>query len=424
MRKNITSTSICSLLAFSLAFCTVNGARATSWQEEFYAAHAAENNHDQRKAERLYLAALGKAESPKVGDPTEVLITIRALVELYMSMEDFNKAEAFCLRELKLAEQLSACDDDKIHALTYLGQMAKKKRDFDRAENMYLRALKMIDDPNYGHRDRVKYSRDIRLPILLNLAEIGMQSGQLSKAETYFRKALPQIEEREGACSPEAARVWHTIDHCCLKQNNVAASISAREHILAIDQKLEPNGISVSQDLERLALLYSETKRFDKAEHLAKLAFAIRRKLLKPTDRWCVQGKLVLAIVYSHAHKFDLALPLFKEVQKMAPIAYGSDKGLTSSMTTNFANAYVEDKKYSEAIPLFEKALAIQKTFLAPGDSTLVVTVISLADAYLKVGEKQKAKRLCQSSLENALAASKSLRGSIETLRIKLAECQ
>lgn len=289
---------------------------------------------------------------------------------------------------------------------------------------MYLRALKMIDDPNYGHRDRVKYSRDIRLPILLNLAEIGMQSGQLSKAETYFRKALPQIEEREGACSPEVARVWHTIDHCCLKQNNVAASISAREHILAIDQKLEPNGISVSQDLERLALLYGEAMRFDEAERLAKLAFDMRRKLLKPSDPLYVEGELVLAMTYGREHKFDLGLPLFKEVLKMAPLAYGPNSLRLSCMMGNFAYAYVEQNRYSEAIPLYEKALAIQKKILSPGDSSLIDTVTGLADAYLKVGDKQKAKRLYQSALDNALASSNPLQRSIDTLRKKLAECQ
>lgn len=128
MRTNTTSTSIRRLLAFSLSFCTMPGAHAISWQEEFYAAHVAENNHDQIKAERLYLTALKKAETRNVGDPTEVLITIRALADLYMRKGDFNKAEVACLRKLKLAEELGTCNDDKLHALTYLGQMAKKAR--------------------------------------------------------------------------------------------------------------------------------------------------------------------------------------------------------------------------------------------------------------------------------------------------------
>lgn len=400
------------------------GAQAVSWQEEFYAAHVAENNHDQIKAERLYLAALKKAEAPKTGDPTEVIITIRALAELYIRKGDFNKAEAFCLRELRMAEELGTCIDDKLHALTYLGEIAKKQRDFDKAENMYLRTLKMIDDHTYGRRDRVGYEQDEKVHILLALANVAMARGQMSKAETYFRKALPLIGKRLGACSSLAASVWSNIDQCCYKQNNFAASISAAERVLAINQKLEPNGIRVSENLQHLALLYGDTMRFDEAERLAKLAFDMRRKLLKPTDPLYVEGQLVLAMTYGREHKFDLALPLFKEVQKMAPLAYGPNSLRLGCMMGNFAYAYVEQKRYSEAIPLYEKALAIQKKILSPGDSTLVTTIASLADACLAVGDKQKAKRLCQISLDNALADSNSLRWSIDTLRNKLAACQ
>lgn len=85
------------------------------------------------QAEKLYLAALKTAEARDGGNPTKVLITIGALADLLMKKRDWNQAEDFSLRQLKMAEKMGFCDDDKFHALKCLTEITRAKEQFEAA---------------------------------------------------------------------------------------------------------------------------------------------------------------------------------------------------------------------------------------------------------------------------------------------------
>lgn len=349
------------------------GANASSWEEEFYAAHMAENRHDLVKAERLYLNSLKNAEARETGNVTKELITIGALVDLYTKKRDWSKAESYSLRQLKMAEEMGFCDDDKFHALTCLAYIARVR-------------------------------------------------DQVEKCELFSIKALPIAESKYGTSSEVVAQLLGNIYISCRRQYKYPESIPAAQRALKIHEKLKPNGIEVSNDLEWLASVYSDTRHLPQGERCALQCLAIRQKICKPDDRSMLDGMQVLAVIYGQEHKLESALPIFKHIQKMAPSVYGPNTFQRCMSLMCFGNAYFENGRYKDAALLYQQALAIEKKYL-PSDPLHTEAVNKIADCYLKVGDKASAQRVCQDYLKKPPALTQPSE-AVNQVRNKLAECQ
>src|SRR5262249_34917387 len=146
---------------------------------------------------------------------------------------------------------------------------------------------------------------------------------QFEKWENFSRKALPTAEARYGASSEEVSQIWRSIFESCRKQKKYTECITAAQCSLAIHEKLEPNGLAVSNDLAALAHVYSDAALYPQGERCALQSLAMKRKICKPNDRSIIDTMQVLAVIYGQEHKLESALPLFKHIQKMAPSVYG-----------------------------------------------------------------------------------------------------
>lgn len=353
-------------------------AQANQWTVKLYAGRTAEKANALKKAEKSYLAALEDAEA---SGESEVFIVLRSLGDLYL-----------------------------------------KTKELDRAEQIFLRQLKMADGLVFNNRD--SYNIEDKSHALCQLAEIAKLRGHLREQEVYLRRSLPLFEKFYGPNSRTVADILGQIALTCSRRRDFDSAIAATERALAIHQKLDPGSALVGQDLDVLSGLYSDKRQLAQSERYAKASMAVRRRLFKANHPDCVKATLGLAIVYSHEHKFDQALPLFREVQKLAPIAYGPNSAIANQMMVSFANAYCEQNMYADSIPLYEKALVTFRKILVPSDSTLINYSRSLINSYLKVGDKERARRLCQSVLDGALSADKPNQAIIEMLRKDLAACQ
>lgn len=371
---------LCAVLASCISFCSATATLAQSWMEKIGAASRAKKAHDFVSAEKFYLAALKEAEESGPDDP-KIALTLRDIADLYMMKGDLDKAEQMFLRQLKIADGIGS----------------NRSPSFDRE--------------NKSHA-------------LCALAQIASEHGRPSRVEELLRKALPLQEEEFGPYSSKVAETLRAISGCCSEQKKFSESIAALERAMLIDQKLHPNGLVVSYDLETLSILYGVIKEFELSERCARQSMIIRSKLCKPSDPNFIQAKLRLAFSLSDNHKFDQAAPIFKEVQELAPLAYGHDSVKSSITIVSFANSYANQKMYKESIPLYKKALAIQQKLLLPGDSTLIKCTCWFANAYLHLGDKVSARRVCQSALDRVVASDKTNKAAFDTLRKKLAECQ
>lgn len=296
--------------ALSISFCSATATLAQSWMEKIGAASSAKRAHDFVSAEKFYLTALKEAEESGQDDP-KLVLTLRDLADFYLMKGDLDKAEKLYLRQLKIANgvdsnrSLSFGRENKCHALCALAQIASEHR-------------------------------------------------RPSKVEELLRQALPLQEEEFGAYSSKVAATLRAISGCCVEQKKYRESIAALERTMSIDQKLYPNALVISRDLETLSILYDFIEQFEASERCARQSMTIRSRLCKPSDPNFIPAKLRLAFSLSNNHKFDQAVPLFKEVLKLAPDAYGRDSVKTSVMMVSFANSYAKQKMYKESIPLYK----------------------------------------------------------------------
>jgi tetratricopeptide (TPR) repeat protein len=337
----------------ALSVYTAGSAIAGSWESTICAADAAEKLHRLGEAEKLYILALKQAESFGEGDP-KLFLSIKGLADLYCELKEKDKAK-----------------------------------------QLYLRYLRMADRLNYAAE-----SSEDRLDILMNLAAIANEKGRMTEAIYFYRKALPLAKHLLGENSEKVATINSLLGACCYVTKRYDEGIEAVTQTLNIHQRIQPNSLQVADDLAQLAGLYGNKHDFAQADTLGRQALAIRSKLCKPGDILIVRSIQGLAINKSNQHNNDEAIKLFNQGFHMAEQAFGKDSLSMSVYMIQLASAYQDRGDYRKAIPLYEKALAIQKKVLKPGGDNRVRVTTSLAECYLKTGNSAAAQHVCQDYLK------------------------
>ena len=97
--------------------------------------------------------------------------------------------------------------------------------------------------------------------------------------------------------------------------------------------------------------------------------------------------------------RFSEAVPLLKKAVAIAEKHYGPDHKETASMQNNLAMTYHRAGDFAHAEPLFKQALATFKKTLGPKHAQVASTTNSLAKLYLDMGDFARAEPLLKESL-------------------------
>jgi tetratricopeptide (TPR) repeat protein len=364
-----------SIFAVCGIWYTAAGALADDWESTICAADAAQRAHKLDEAEKLFADALRQAEAFGEGDP-KLFMSLRGLADVYHERGEQDKAEQLYLRELRMAEKVG-----------YANQ----------------------SDPIY---------------LWSALASISVSQGRMAEGEQRYRKALSLVEQQSGPNSAQVAGLLRSIGYCCHRQNHFDDAIVLAQRALKIHGMLEPNSMEVSYDLAQLSTLYQDKHDPVRSDEFEKEALAIRLRLCKPNDPNIVQSLARLANNMVAEHKTDEAIALYEtKLMKMGAVAYGPDSFPMSVLLQELGSAYKDKKDYGKAIPLYERALAIRKKTLSKEDSGVADAVTKLADCYLKGGRPAQARQVCQDYLHYVNSSPKVRQEALLKVRKKLAEC-
>ncbi|MBT9136741.1 MAG: Photosystem I assembly protein Ycf3 [Firmicutes bacterium] len=73
-------------------------------------------------------------------------------------------------------------------------------------------------------------------------------------------------------------------------------------------------------------------------------------------------------MLYSEQGKYDEALPLYQRALAISERILGPDHPNVAGSLNNLAMLYSEQGKYDEALPLYQRALEIYESALGPDD--------------------------------------------------------
>lgn len=261
------------------------------------------------EVEALYMRVIEIRERALGVEHPEVAKGLSGLANLYLSSENYAKAQPLFMRALMIREK--ALGPDHLEVAQSLDDLARNltfQKDYDGAESLLLRALKVREmalgenhifvaqsvtslahiymySENYAKAEplllRALAIRDAigddGVSEVQDLSFIYMQKGDYEKAEPLYKRELVHFERAFGRDSPNLVRLINKLAELCLRRGAYPEAELYYKRTLEIQEKaLGPDHRDVSGSLENLARIYRDTKRDAEAIQLMGRAEKVR----------------------------------------------------------------------------------------------------------------------------------------------------
>lgn len=205
------------------------------------------------KAEPAFLRAVAAWEQSLGPNHPNIARALSNLGSIYAQRGDRAKAEPVLRRALTIREQaLGAENVGLIPTLVTLGNLYFSQQQFDQAAPYYQRVLGIVDTAT-SQPNPLQY-----LPALANLATLRMDKGELTEAETLYRRVLPLQEKSFGPEDPQTLTTQFNLAVLQANKGDYAQAAQLHEGVLAQREKvLGPDHPSVALSLRNLARTYT-----------------------------------------------------------------------------------------------------------------------------------------------------------------------
>lgn len=286
------------------------------------------------EARRLFESALRQAERFGENDP-RLTTSLRDLADLYLDKKEYAKAEPLYLRELKILETFGNNYPDIAHDLFSLGRIYSARHDYTKADKYYRRAVVPIEEefPQANAREQyILYS---------DLAENCKNLKNYSDAEIYYNK------------------------------------------MLASGRVFAPGRPEMAEDLVRVAENYENLGKFEEAANFYQRAAAQFEKIYGVSGG-SVTALCQLAHVRLRQKNFGEADKVADQIHKAALKLRGKQQVVLSTHIADLGSQFADAGRYSQAETVYKAAILV-----APRDTTIGQldtgrTLLRLADVYSK----------------------------------------
>lgn len=392
----------------------VIGAQDASWDETTKAAQAADFQGRQTEAEKLYLAAVQKAEAFGPTD-SRLAMSLENLGMFYCFRDRYTEAdsalqrayqvgqkseglEPFLLRRIRsnLAAVLHTEGKDLEAKRLYLDVVANAKKsgkddlrladsleelgryyvnhyEYDEAETVFKQALAIKrtifppDDPNL-------------MEPIGRLTSLYQYAGEPSKAETYILQELAIEEKASGSESAEVAHLLLNLQELYFQEGKYPEVEANLKRLIAIHTKLKgPESPDVAGNIAGLADLAEREMNYAEAEQFYKQALAMMEKAEGPNGSRAVAILESLANLYRLEKDYAQAEAIYARVMdaRMKSVPPGSE--LDSHIVQEMTLLYEEEGKFEEAEALYRKAAETDLAIFPHGHLAIVATSNDLA---------------------------------------------
>jgi len=396
------------------AWLGVGGVQDTSWEETTKAAQAADSQGRQTEAEKLYLAAVQKAESFGPTD-SRLAMSLENLGMFYCSRDRYTEADSALQRAYQVGQKSEGLqpsllrrirsnlasvlqtegkdleaeklyldvveeakksgkeDSGLADSLEELGGFYERRREFDDAEPFFKKALAI--------KRAIFPADDLNLTEpLAKLASLYQHAGKLSQAETYMLQKLDIEEKAFGSESADFAQRLLFLQDLYLQEGKYPEAEANLKRLIAIHAKLEgPQSPEVAGDIAGLADIAERQMNYAEAEQLNKQALAMAEKAEGPNGSRVLAMREGLANLYRLQKEYAQAEVIYARVMdaKMKSAAPGSE--LDSRIVHEMASLYEEEGKFQEAEALYRKAAETDLAIFPHGHLAIVATSNDLA---------------------------------------------
>jgi tetratricopeptide (TPR) repeat protein len=224
-----------------------------------------------------------------------------------------------------------------------------------------------------------------------------VQGGLFNDALSAEQDALKTAERRLGKFHPSVVPILidlATIYRYMARYSDAELALNwglvIRQKSLGLDDPL------VAECLDHLASLYNDTGRWEEAEVLEKRVIAnVQKNNGSPARHLNHLGDIGFNL-----KRFPQALSLLKQSLQIQETAVGTAPSFRIETLLLLSKAYREDRKPSEAASCLQKTLEIAKQQFQAGSRELADAIISCADGYMALKQKDQAQPLYRQAHE------------------------
>lgn len=389
---------------------------AQSWQNLSIAAEKASRAAKLDEAEQLFSKALAVAEDFGESDP-RFSQSLGALAHVCILRGEFDRAEGLCRRELSILNRLGVNYSDSGQVLGRLGKIKYHQENYPEAEKYLDQALVMqrktpglfsarelIEvryelacacqkqqefakaQPLFEEAVQLKRSvvRDDKWELreaILTMAGNLMVLGKKLQADECLKELLAKEQYND---KREAAKCYTSMANLYFNYKDYAKAERLYRDAVAIREKYVQDGTASSLDvaclvdcLTRLSNLYRVEGKSEKAVTNCERALAKIEQSCSPDDPRVANISSCLGLAYQQGKQYESAERMFKRVIAINEKAGASDASAWRAYA-QLAHLYASQKRYVEAEPLYEKAVALKGS--QTQDLNLAVLMYSLAD--------------------------------------------
>jgi tetratricopeptide (TPR) repeat protein len=281
-------------------------------------------------------------------------------------------------------QRMPGHDAWRVELLTYEGSFRYAEGNYDLARDRHTEALGLGEKVLPRDDDRIATIRN-------NLAVDEVARGNLDTAEKLYREVIAQRERKLGADDPHIAETRSNLANVLSQRKRYAEALAELDRAAAsVERTLGADHPDVAIFLINSCDALQNLGRLDEAISRARRALAIFEKVGADDPRTTASLTLVAKLVAAKGDP-DAAIPMFERALALQEKRLGRDHPAIASTLNNLAEVQAARKNYPAAIAAYERALAIVESKLGPKHRRVTYSLVGLGAAYAATGARAKA---------------------------------
>jgi CHAT domain-containing protein/tetratricopeptide (TPR) repeat protein len=335
---------------------------------------------DYPRAKALFDRALAIQEAALGGVHPDVARTLTSAAGLVSEAGDQDGAQALYERALAIREKTVPADEAAVaENLNGLGVVLERRGDDSGAEQYHQKALAMREKALGPAHPDVAAS-------LNNLGNVRSELGDYAAARSFHERALTIRETALGPDHPDVAGSLNNLSVAVRDLGDHAAAWWLLERVLGIYEKVfGPAHPNVAIATHNLATILVDLGEVDGGRLLDERRRRVRAGTAEA--RGLNEGLNSIVGIDPPLTSFRAARALLERAQSIKEKALGPDHNSVALTLTTLANVHVRLGEPEKGLPLHERALAIREKLFGPAHPLVADTLDRLGELYAEVDD-------------------------------------
>jgi tetratricopeptide (TPR) repeat protein len=305
-----------------------------------------------------------------------------------------NNAD-FLEASLASAEELSGHDNPSILApLNAVAEFHLLKKNFERAEELLLRAAAIAGSESPANSENVKLSRQ-------KLAWLKFLQGKNDDAEPFFQKAIEAVMADENATEESVAQSVRSLVYFYLKSEKWAEAEAALQKLLKVYEhpKQESTYQSAFVLISMAVVAAAREQASESALYTEKAAAIIKDKCAIGYTVDYLSLSEIINLYFLQERKAD-ALELVGCTMLECEDSYWPHNPIAGDVLSSLAEYMRAQRKFKQAESIYKRAITIKELCCDAADPDLARLSLNLSNMYLGLRKYADAEPLIKNAMK------------------------